>query len=130
MRQRVILIAAIVAAACGRMTNESERFETMTAAEHRAAAAREHRAADEEYEQARDALREDPRIDYPDAPTGPYGLTPFYDPSWDPIEPEHYIVDERARVPGEDHADAGRRHRERAERHEAAAEQLERARVE
>src|SRR5215213_5731298 len=97
----VFTIFEVLAVGCaGR--GESQDFDTMTAAEHREAADREDRAADKNYARARCDLWTPPSPG--GVGEGAVGVGPgadFYDPSWDPGEPEHYIVDERARVPGE-----------------------------
>jgi len=123
----LLVVAAGLAGCAGRVTGP--RFEDMTAAQHRQAAAREQRAAIQEAEKARDQLGPASSLGESEA-FGPGGYR-FFDPTWDPLEPEFYTIDHRIHVPGEDHADRARRHREKALRHEQAADQMEgRRRVE
>ncbi len=122
---KLLLLALMAAGAgVGGCAGQAGRpFADMTAAEHRRAAERERRAAMDEAAKAREQLG-------PASPpgigegVGPGGYV-FFDPSWDPLEPEYYTVDVRVHVPGECHAGAARRHREQAERHERAAKELD-----
>ena len=121
---RPILLIILLTGCAG---SRGKAFEDMTAAEHRQAAAIERRKAWDRAEEAREELY--------DSDEGFWGGTAeewdspyayeFFDASWDPMEPEYYVIDPRTRVAGEDDADAARRHREKAEWHESAAKQLD-----
>jgi hypothetical protein len=125
MRNFVMLAVGLIAVSCA-SGRAGKRFDDMNAAEHRAAAAREHRAADEDFARAREKLGPPPPSPPAERDSPYYGPgAEFFDPTWDPQEPEHYTVDERVRVRGEEDAAKARRHREKARAHEDAAGRLE-----